>query len=151
MLNGLLNKTFDLIFPGHVSLNEECFTTRRRDLVNAAHPYLDLADPELELPAADVVILAAAVAEHPQSTAAACVVLDVDTREILALVSVPTFDPHAMGADYTDLRDDARRRPLLFRAVSEEYQPGSIPAWSNIKPIPRVINMDGTIRLATLR
>lgn len=85
-------------------------------------------DMDLQQEVAD--ILAAAVAEHPPSTAAACVVLDVDTREILALVSVPTFDPHVLGEDYASLRDDARRRPLLFRAVSEEYQPGSI-----LKPV----------------
>ncbi len=37
-------------------------TTRRRDQVDGDHPYLDLAAPQTQLPAADVVILAAAVA-----------------------------------------------------------------------------------------
>jgi dTDP-4-dehydrorhamnose reductase len=37
-------------------------TTRRRDCIDAAHPFLDLAAPSLNLPAADLVVLAAAVA-----------------------------------------------------------------------------------------
>ena len=37
-------------------------TTRRQDQVDDNHPFLDLASPRLDLPAADVVILAAAVA-----------------------------------------------------------------------------------------
>ncbi len=75
-------------------------------------------------------ILAEAVAQHPPSTGAACVVLDVQTREILALLSVPTFDRTRYVKDYASLRDDAARRPLLFRAVAEEYMPGSI-----VKPV----------------
>jgi len=71
-------------------------------------------------------ILAEAVEQHPPSTGAACVVLDVQTREILALVSVPTFDRARYAEDYASLRDDAVRKPLLFRAVAEEYMPGSI-------------------------
>jgi dTDP-4-dehydrorhamnose reductase len=37
-------------------------TTRRRDSVDASHPYLDLRAPSLDLPGADIVVLAAAVA-----------------------------------------------------------------------------------------
>lgn len=37
-------------------------TTRRRDRVDAQHPYFELAAPRLDLPAADFVVLAAAVA-----------------------------------------------------------------------------------------
>lgn len=71
-------------------------------------------------------ILEAAVAASPASTGASCVVLDVATREVLALVSVPTYGWDALRTSYDKLRDDAIRRPLLFRAVQEEYQPGSI-------------------------
>lgn len=81
-------------------------------------------DLDLQQRVAD--LLTSAVDAHPPSTGASCVVLDVTTREILALVSVPTYDRDALRDDYAALRDDARRRPLLFRAVSEEYQPGSI-------------------------
>ncbi len=75
-------------------------------------------------------ILVEVVEQHPPSTGAACVVLDVQTREILAIVSVPTFDREEYVRDYATLRDDAARRPLLFRAVAEEYMPGSI-----VKPV----------------
>jgi penicillin-binding protein 2 len=71
-------------------------------------------------------ILAAAVKEHPPSTGASCVVIDVDTREILAMASVPTYQRSQFQQDYSALRDDATRMPLLFRAVQAEYQPGSI-------------------------
>jgi penicillin-binding protein 2 len=75
-------------------------------------------------------ILLAAVREHPPSTGASCVVIDVETREILALVSVPTFQRLQFQDDYSSLRDDATHMPLLFRAVQAEYQPGSI-----VKPV----------------
>jgi penicillin-binding protein 2 len=85
-------------------------------------------DVDLQRQVAEV--LSAAVAGHPPSTGASCVVIDVSSREVLALVSVPTYDSTRLGGDYAALRDDARRRPLLFRAVAEEYQPGSI-----LKPV----------------
>lgn len=85
---------------------------------------------DLDLQRDITALLAEAVEQHPPSTGAACVVLDVQTREILALVSVPTFDRARYVADYAFLRDDAARRPLLFRAVAEEYMPGSI-----LKPV----------------
>ena len=69
-------------------------------------------------------ILAAAVKEHPLSTGASCVVVDVETREVLAMVSVPTFQWSQFQQDFTSLRDDAMHLPLLFRAVQAEYQPG---------------------------
>lgn len=75
-------------------------------------------------------ILAIAVEEHPPSTGGSCVVVDVQTREILALVSVPTYTSSQRRYDFVALRDDAIRLPLLFRAVQAEYQPGSI-----IKPV----------------
>ncbi len=85
-------------------------------------------DIELQERVAD--ILAAAVAEQFHRTGASCVVIDVRSREVLALVSVPTFTHRQFQRDYAMLRDDAARRPLLFRAVAEEYQPGSI-----LKPV----------------
>ncbi len=70
------------------------------------------------------------VAANPPSTGASCVVIDVASREILALVSVPTYDIEQFISDYATLRDDATHLPLLFRAVQGEYQPGSI-----LKPV----------------
>ncbi len=75
-------------------------------------------------------ILRVAIVEHPPATGAACVVIDVQSREILALVSVPTYDGRTFRNNYASLRDDARNRPLLFRAVQVEYPPGS-----TIKPL----------------
>ncbi len=75
-------------------------------------------------------ILSAAIAEHPDSTGGSCVVIDVESREILALVSLPTYTRREFAGDYASLRDDAARMPLLFRAVQAEYQPGSI-----LKPV----------------
>lgn len=85
---------------------------------------------DLDLQQRIVEILNDAVAAQPPSTGASCVIIDVDSREILALVSVPTFDPRGFSENYNALRDDSRHVPLRFRAVSEEYQPGSI-----LKPV----------------
>lgn len=56
---------------------------------------------------------------------AAAVVLDVATREVLALVSYPGYFYERYHLDYDTLRRDLRRWPLRFRAVSEQYPPGS--------------------------
>lgn len=71
-------------------------------------------------------ILSDAVAQHPPSTGASAVVLDVDTREILAAVSLPTYDRATLKNNYRALRDDSIHQPLRFRAVQDRYQPGSI-------------------------
>lgn len=85
---------------------------------------------DLELQQTIAGLLADAIAEDDNRTGASCVVLDVDSRDILAMASVPTFDLDTFREDYSVLRDDTRNRPLLFRAIAEEYQPGSI-----IKPV----------------
>jgi penicillin-binding protein 2 len=85
---------------------------------------------DLELQGRIAALLSAVVQEHPPSTGASCVVIDVPSREILALVSVPTYTRGQWQRDYAALRDDAAHLPLLFRAVQGEYQPGSI-----IKPV----------------
>lgn len=55
----------------------------------------------------------------------AAVVLDVATREVLALVSYPVYPYERFVADHAELARDARRLPLRFRAVSGLYPPGS--------------------------
>jgi len=75
-------------------------------------------------------ILKTAIAAEAGRTGASCVILDVSTREVLAMVSVPGFDQDTFRKHYDHLRDEARTRPLLFRAIAEEYQPGSI-----VKPV----------------
>jgi cell division protein FtsI/penicillin-binding protein 2 len=81
---------------------------------------------DVELQQRIVQILSDAVAQQPASTGASCVVIDVRIAEILALVSVPTYDPAAIQEDFAELRDDTKFTPLRFRAVGDEYQPGSI-------------------------
>lgn len=75
-------------------------------------------------------LLGSAVANHADSKGGAIVVLDVESREVLALVSYPSYDPSRFRHDYDQLRDDTERMPLLFRAVATRYQPGS-----TIKPL----------------
>ena len=55
----------------------------------------------------------------------AAAVVDVATGEILALVSVPTYDLNRYYTDYASLSTDQRDLPLLNRAVSRRYPPGS--------------------------
>ncbi len=61
--------------------------------------------------------------------AGSVVAIDPNNGEILALVSMPTFDPNlfvnGIGVDlYSELRDSLRR-PLFNRALSGQYPPGS--------------------------
>lgn len=53
------------------------------------------------------------------------VVLDPKTGEILAMVSKPSFDPNNLEKIWTDINKN-EARPLLNRAVSGLYPPGSI-------------------------
>ncbi len=75
-------------------------------------------------------LLDTAVGQIPESLGGAIVVLDVSTREVLALVSYPSYDPNRFGDLYPKLRDDTRSLPLRFRAVANRYPPGSI-----VKPL----------------
>lgn len=75
-------------------------------------------------------LLAEHVAVLPRSSGGSLVVLDVNTREVLALVSYPAFDPARFDEDFEQLADDTERLPLGFRAVANRYAPGSI-----VKPL----------------
>ena len=56
---------------------------------------------------------------------ASAVILDVATREVLALVSYPVYSYEHYGEDYASLARDNRWQPLRFRAVANGYPPGS--------------------------
>lgn len=75
-------------------------------------------------------LLADTVESIPDSSGGAIVVLSVKTREVLALVSYPSFDVTRFNEDYDELDSDTERRPLRFRAVASGYAPGS-----TIKPL----------------
>ena len=53
----------------------------------------------------------------------AVVLLDVDSGEILALASQPTYDPNTLDADWEQLESDPGA-PLLNRVTQGLYQPG---------------------------
>ena len=62
--------------------------------------------------------------------AGAAVVVDVNTGDIIALTSIPVFDPNAFapGISHEQWNSylNARPSPLLNRATQERYPPGSI-------------------------
>ncbi len=67
--------------------------------------------------------------ERFEGESGAAVVLDVETGDVLAMVSTPAFDPNDFvngisSADYALLRDDTRS-PLYPRAHGGVYPPGS--------------------------
>lgn len=75
-------------------------------------------------------LLEEAVLQCAESPGGAVVVLDVASREVLALVSYPSYDATRFDELYSFLRDDTDRLPLRFRAVANQYAPGSI-----VKPL----------------
>ena len=95
----------------------------------AARPGLSLAlTIDLDLQQKVTEILQQAMAGGSRNAAA--VVLDVHTGEVLAMVSLPSFDDNVFSKALTDeelnaLLDDPGR-PLLNHAISEMYPPGSI-------------------------
>lgn len=91
------------------------------------------------------VLLGAAVDQIPESGGGSIVVLDVRSREVLALVSYPAYDPNRFHELYPSLRDDTVRLPLRFRAIANRYSPGSM-----IKPFVCLTGLStGVIDLAS--
>lgn len=91
-------------------------------------------------------LLGETVDSIPNSSGGSLVVLDVATREVLALVSYPSYDPNRFDELYPVLRDDTERMALRFRAVSNRYPPGS-----TVKPLTCLTGlMSGLITPNTL-
>lgn len=63
------------------------------------------------------------IAEAMKGQTGAVVMLDVPSGQILALASVPTFDPNTLDADWETLRS-AESQPFFNRALQGSYQPG---------------------------
>lgn len=65
-----------------------------------------------------------AVVAALEGRAGAAVVLDATTGGVLALASLPGFDPNTLGAQWDALAADRVTSPLLSRATAGLYQPG---------------------------
>ena len=64
------------------------------------------------------------------------VVIDVATGDILALVSMPAYNPNRIGDDYIHLAND-QNEPLRNRAINAQYPPGSV-----IKPLVLIAGLE---------
>ncbi len=80
---------------------------------------------ELDLQEQILGLLEKAVSACPHPSGAAAVVIDVETREILALVSYPTYRYDEYRARYSELVRDKQRMPTMPRAFRAIYPPGS--------------------------
>lgn len=80
---------------------------------------------DVELQEAALRMLGEAVETCASPSGGSVVILDVATREVLALVSYPTYHYDTFREDYATLRQDTRRMPTRFRAVATAYPPGS--------------------------
>lgn len=66
-----------------------------------------------------------AIAEAFKGRRGAVIAIDVPSGAVLALVSVPTFDPNTLNANYDTLLTDPTA-PLLNRVTQGIYQPGGV-------------------------
>jgi len=70
------------------------------------------------------------------SVPGAAVVIDVESAEILALVSLPTFDLNSIRDDYAAAAKEPNR-PLVNRAINKSYPPGSV-----VKPLILIAGLE---------
>jgi len=66
----------------------------------------------------------------------AAVAIEVGSGDILALVSMPTYDLNRARYDYGDLLEDPNK-PVIHRAINKQYPPGSC-----IKPVILIAAME---------
>ena len=66
----------------------------------------------------------------------AAVVIDVDSSDILALVSMPVYDLNRARYDYNDLSHNPNK-PMINRAIKERYPPGSV-----VKPLILIAGLE---------
>jgi cell division protein FtsI/penicillin-binding protein 2 len=64
------------------------------------------------------------------------VVIEVGTGDILALVSLPSYDLNQARYDYSDLVGDGDK-PLINRAINKQYPPGSV-----VKPVILIAGLE---------
>jgi penicillin-binding protein 2 len=73
---------------------------------------------------------------HYNTAGMAAVVIDVGSGDILALVSVPTYDLNTARYNYDDLLKDPNKA-VIHRAINKQYPPGS-----SVKPIILIAAME---------
>lgn len=66
----------------------------------------------------------------------AAVVIEVESGDILALVSVPVFDLNLIRKDYASIANDPNE-PLRNRAINKQYPPGSV-----VKPLILIAGLE---------
>lgn len=92
---------------------------------------------DIELQLASEEALASAQAENGGKDGGAAVVIDVNSGEILASASYPTYDITQFQKNYTRLAND-KSKPMFNRAFAGLYEPGS-----TFKPITAIAAIDG--------
>jgi penicillin-binding protein 2 len=112
---------------GQIVMNLDGEVTRRVEPTRGADVVLSL---DLDLQQRIYDMLAEAVIRSETATGGAAVILDPASRQVLALVSYPGFAPDDYHDSFEELAEDTLYSPLIWRAVSGQYAPGSI-----VKPI----------------
>ena len=109
---------------GRIEIDYQGREIRRSDPIAGQDVYLTI-DADLQADVFEMLRVGVEEGGHAAKAGAAAVVIDVDTREVLALVSYPGYAYDAYREQYAALRQDTRRMPTLFRAVQRAYPPGS--------------------------
>lgn len=82
-------------------------------------------DIDLQQQVEDILANGVANLQSKETKGAACVVLDVNSGEVLASASYPTYSLATYSQDYNELAADTEMSPLLNRALQGLYPPGS--------------------------
>lgn len=125
--------------------NGELLGIVNEDAVSGNYVVLTI-DSELQMVAEESLkntiedIAAKGVGRGPQkgadANAGAAVVLDVNSAEVLALATYPSYNPETFNMDYSMLSNDDAK-PLWNRAISGTYSPGS-----TFKPLTAVAALE---------
>lgn len=81
-------------------------------------------DIDLQQQVEDILASGVASLQSKETEGAACVVLDVNSGDVLASASYPTYSLETFRQDYNTLKEDPLN-PLLNRALQGLYPPGS--------------------------
>ncbi|MEW6025900.1 MAG: penicillin-binding protein 2 [Planctomycetota bacterium] len=122
-----LEKQYDRLFTGRygVRLSEYDYASKQKE---------ELSRTE-SVPPADIMLtidldLQKKLESALKGKTGAGIVMDVNTGEILAMASAPSFDPNRLqppvDAQMTEFIAKSPLKPLYNRAISGEYPPGSV-------------------------